>query len=100
MHYYIYIYIFWVVVSLEGFFFVHGLTKYELLLKRSIWPIEGTLTFTSNSGQSRARRNDNKRILHRFLELEPHYQMQFDVIPRKPPFWESYPSEDDTVGIF
>ena len=41
--------------------------------------------------------------LPRSQELEPHYQIQFRVIPKRLLFWwggGSYPSAGDTVNIF
>ena len=60
------IYTFCVVISLE--FFWEGCCIQsdwiQIILNRSIWPIDGTLTGTTTPSQSGTRNNGNERVLH------------------------------------
>ena len=49
-----------------------------------IKPTDETLTGTTTPDQSEPVNNDNEGVLNisKALELEPHHQMQFSVIPR------------------
>ena len=49
--------------------------EYEWVLNRSIWLIDITI-----SGERESVSNVHKRVLIRFSELEPHYQMQSSVM--------------------
>ena len=54
----------------------------QIVLNRSIWPLDRTLTNTIHLGPNETESNDP--ILPRFLDLEPRHQIQFSVIPRIP----------------
>ena len=47
-------------------------------------PLDGTLIGTTTLGQSGPESNGNEGVhyIHLTLELEPHHQMQFNIIPR------------------
>ena len=47
--------------------------------KRSIWPIDGTMTSITTPGLSEPESNHNEGVLH-IPGLEPHNEMQFSVI--------------------
>ena len=56
-------------------------------IKSSISPIDGTLTSTTTSGQSGPGSNGNEEVLPilKTSSLDPHHQMQFNVISRTHP---------------
>ena len=89
------------VVAIEKGAFGSPSTKVANLL---IGPIGETLTDTTILGQSGLESNGNKGVFHT-LELKPHHQMQFSVIPRTFFFFffflrGSYPYTGDTVNMF
>ena len=51
--------------------------------------IDGTITGSATPSQSEPRSNGDEGVVHIFksLELEFHYQMQFNVISKAPHFW-------------
>ena len=57
----------------------HSPIKYESFLKRSIWPIEGTLTCTTILQTSGPGSNANEWDTLHSSDLESYNQMQFSV---------------------
>ena len=55
----------------------------QIIFKHSYFTIDGTLTSTTTLGQSGPGSNSNEEYstFHKAAGLEPHYQMQFRVIP-------------------
>ena len=61
---YFHIFIFYVIFSLENFFFAHSSIKYDWYLSRPIWLIDRTLKAISTAGQKRLGSNDNEGLLY------------------------------------
>ena len=76
--------------------------EYKYILNRSIWSIDGTVTGIITSGQSGTWSMAMKGVPHipRFSKLEPHNQMQFNLILSDTHFGEGFTSLQGIQAVY